>query len=447
MNSLKDKVVGSWYGMAVGDAMGLSAKSMKPETVRQLFGSMDGFKDVGPFIGKGIKRFKMQGLYGGQTQSALVIADSLLKNKKAVDHKISELLLKLGSNGPDHYFGVYRHPTKGFSQSVDSLKENPPRSPEHNRADAAFLTMGIPASLLHRDRPEIGMNLNIDIGLMMSRNLCEVTGLALTGYLASRFLLLASGSHSEAMVEAEKILIAAENFCQRIEARFRKIVPKLWDKTPESERGMLEQTIKSLREQWCVSFHELLNWICQNASDLHKIKIISPVQSYVLTLLPLCLLLVLREGRGFDSCLTTGLDMGKESDKTGVLIGSWAGAIYGWQKIPESWRSTLVNGKEIRIRGEGLFSRRFPKEAKDIFEMELGLTSKEFEVGKKFFPKNLSKFERPTPRPMLSWEDKNSNEPTIPEKSDVLNWRKFQKEKSKIKKERRKYLKKNKETY
>ena len=60
----------------------LSAKSMKPETVRQLFGSMDGFKDVRPFIGKGIKRFKMQGLYGGQTQSALVIADSLLKNKK-----------------------------------------------------------------------------------------------------------------------------------------------------------------------------------------------------------------------------------------------------------------------------------------------------------------------------------------------------------------------------
>ena len=44
--------------MAVGDAMGLSAKSMKPETIQQLFGSMNSFKDVRPFIGKGIKRLK-----------------------------------------------------------------------------------------------------------------------------------------------------------------------------------------------------------------------------------------------------------------------------------------------------------------------------------------------------------------------------------------------------
>ncbi|SVC93111.1 uncharacterized protein METZ01_LOCUS345965, partial [marine metagenome] len=90
MNTLKDKVIGSWYGMAVGDAMGLSAKSMKPETVRQLFGSMDGFKDVRPFIGKGIKRFKMQGLYGRQTQSALAIADGLLINKKWETSEISQ---------------------------------------------------------------------------------------------------------------------------------------------------------------------------------------------------------------------------------------------------------------------------------------------------------------------------------------------------------------------
>ena len=49
--------------MALGDAMGLSAKCMKPETIQQLFGSMNSFKDVRPFIGKGIKRLKMQGLY------------------------------------------------------------------------------------------------------------------------------------------------------------------------------------------------------------------------------------------------------------------------------------------------------------------------------------------------------------------------------------------------
>ena len=65
----------------------------------------------------------------------------------------------------------------------------------------------------------------------------------------------------------------------------------------------------------------------------------------------------------------------------------------------------------------------FPKEAKDIYEMELGLTSKEFETGKKYFQKP-KKFTRPTPRPMLSWEDEDTKESNIPEKSDAVNWRK-----------------------
>jgi hypothetical protein len=133
--------------------------------------------------------------------------------------------------------------------------------------------------------------------------------------------------------------------------------------------------------------------------------------------------------------------MGKEADKIGALVGALAGAIYGWRKIPEPWRSGLVNFKEILIRGEGLFSGRFPKAAKDLYEMELGLTTKEFDVGRKYFSKTPVNFLRPTPRPKLSWEDGDNKKPTIPEKSDALNWRKFEKDKSRAKKDRRKYLK------
>ena len=446
MSTLKDKVVGSYYGMALGNAMGLSAKSLKPETVQQLFGSMDNFKDVSPFIGKGVKQFKMKGLYGHQTQSALVVSDCLLKNKKVDPKKISQLLLKMAANGPERYFGIFRHPGKGFFQSVSHINEEPPRIPEHDMADATFLSMGIPAGLFHRERPEVGIHLNIAIGLMMSRNLCEITGLTLTGYLASRLLQLESGNNSDALNQTEIILRDAEIFCQKIEARFRETAPNLWDTTPKSEHGMLEETIKNLREQWDIGFNDLLSWVCKNASERHKIKITSPAQGYVLTLLPLCLIIVLRKYHGFDSTLTNVLNMGKEADKTGILVGTWAGAIYGWHGIPESWRSGLVNGREIRIRGEGLFSNSFPKKAKDIYEMELGLTLKEFEVGKKY-SKKATTFARPTPRPILSWEDEDANKSNIPEKSDVVNWRKFEKDKSRTKKNRRNHLKINDEDY
>ena len=134
--------------------------------------------------------------------------------------------------------------------------------------------------------------------------------------------------------------------------------------------------------------------------------------------------------------------MGKEANKLGALTGVLAGAIYGWEGIPKLWRSGLVNIKEIRMRGDGLFSGRFPKAAKNLYEMELGLTTKEFDVGKKYFLKSPVKHFRPTPRPKLYWKGEDENESIIPDKSDIFNWRKFEKDKSKAKKERRKHLKK-----
>jgi hypothetical protein len=71
---------------------------------------------------------------------------------------------------------------------------------------------------------------------------------------------------------------------------------------------------------------------------------------------------------------------------------------------------------------------------------------KEFEVGKKY-SKKATTFARPTPRPILSWEDEDANKSNIPEKSDVVNWRKFEKDKSRTKKNRRNHLKINDEDY
>ena len=38
MKSIQDKIQGCWFGMAVGDAMGMAVKGLKPETVKQCFG-------------------------------------------------------------------------------------------------------------------------------------------------------------------------------------------------------------------------------------------------------------------------------------------------------------------------------------------------------------------------------------------------------------------------
>ena len=51
MDSNPEEVMGCFLGMAVGDAMGRAVKGLKPEAIRQIFGTIADYKDVRNIIG------------------------------------------------------------------------------------------------------------------------------------------------------------------------------------------------------------------------------------------------------------------------------------------------------------------------------------------------------------------------------------------------------------
>ena len=140
MVDLQDRVLGSWFGMAVGDALGQSVKGLKPETVKQYFQRVDDFKDTKPWIGKGIKRYRMKGLYGVQTQQALAVADSLLAKRKLDRADIADTLVRMSASGSDGYFGVFRRPEGCFYRAVQSL---PNRSDPLQAEDGGGLRLAL----------------------------------------------------------------------------------------------------------------------------------------------------------------------------------------------------------------------------------------------------------------------------------------------------------------
>ena len=83
MNVSPEKVMGCFLGMAIGDAMGRAVNGLKPEAIRQIFGTIEDYKDIRNIVGKGIKHYRMQGLYGAPTQCALAVCDGVLANKKS----------------------------------------------------------------------------------------------------------------------------------------------------------------------------------------------------------------------------------------------------------------------------------------------------------------------------------------------------------------------------
>ncbi len=435
MNDIsKEKIIGSCFGMAVGDAMGRAANGLKPAAMAQLFGPMDDYKDVRAILGKGIKNYRMKGLYGAPTQCALSVADALLNNKKQFLNESVNNIKELAKSGPEGYFGVYRNPSSCLWKAVDLLDHlEDGQVSEQNSCNALFATLAVPLALFQGRWSKTLARQCSEVCLLMSRNRFEVVGTVLTGFLVTRFLAL---SPEEIPSASADILREAEEVCQLAEAEYLQRFPNSEDggaKGPHAMSGAIKGMADKLQDA------DFLEWLCDYADSFTQLEIRHPSQGFVMTLLPLALFCVLQSPeKSFASSLSHSLSYGRETEKLGALVGAWAGALYGFEEIPTAWKSGLVNAKEIRLRAEALSARRLKKEHKHLLDMEAGMTDKEFEEGKRCLTKEMKKSSsRVQMQSSDLWDEEESYAPS---KEDRADWRKFHKEKTKLKRDRRKNI-------
>ena len=421
-------------GMAIGDALGQSVKGLKPETVKQYFKQVDNYHDVRPYIGKGIKQYRMAGLYGVQTQRALAVCDSLLKTKKPDGEDIARLLVTLGAHGPENYFGVFRRPEGCFYKSVQDLPNRPaPLWADQASAYACYFSMAVPLALyLHRPSKTL-MQYCIEAALLLSRHPWEVVGTAVTGFITARLI------NEQALPEGETLLREAAEFCGTAEAWYREHYPDrftLAEKNPEA----MSRTLGDLADQFAKGEPAgLPAWICENASSYTRTNIVHATQGHALTILPWALVRLLTAGSDFASGVAGTLNLGREADKLGALAGAWMGALNGFSGIPEGWKSGLVNCKEIKLRGEALARRKKGQVGKDLLDMELALTQKEAEERRKYRPKELQKADKKASVLEDLWLEEEGE--TLPRlKEDPRRWREFERDKTRKKRDRRRLL-------
>ncbi len=294
--------------------------------------------------------------------------------------------------------------------------------------------MAVPLALYLQRPSKTLMQYGIQTCLLLSRHPWEVTGTALAGFITARLL------NEEGLPEAAILLHEAAEFCETAEAAYRESYPDrfaLQEKDPQA----MSRTLHDLVDQFSKGERENLPaWICDNASSYIGTKIMHATQGHALTILPLALCHLLTRGADFAPVLTETLNLGREADKLGALVGAWAGAVHGISGIPDSWKSGLVNGKEIRLRGEALAKRKKGLAGRDLLEMELGLTQKEAEERRKYLPKEGRKSAKKSPVLEDLWLEEEDGDSLPQLKEDPQRWRQFEKDKTRKKRDRRRNL-------
>ncbi|MGP0628742.1 ADP-ribosylglycohydrolase family protein [Nitrospina sp. 32_T5] len=435
MSASDDKALGSWYGMAVGDALGQSVKGLKPETVKQYFKTVDAYHDVKPHIGKGVKRYRMRGLYGVQTQAALAVSEVLLTTKKPQPEAVADVLMRMGANGPEGYFGVFRRPEGCFYKTVESFPNRTAvaKSGEPYAFGSTF-SVAVPVAVYMKRNSVTFRSQCVEAARLFSRHPWEIVGTALTGFLVTRCLDLEPAAQPGGL---QHLFGDAAAFCGEVETTLQTEHGDVWHAV-EKDPQAFSKTFRELETRYEPGQRDALGkWIAKNASHFTGLDIVHPTQGHALTLLPFGLLMLVEGTGGFDALLTATLNHGREADKLGGLVGAWAGALYGLDAIPDAWRSGLVNAKEIKTRGEALARRKNLKSDKDLIAMELGLTNKEAEERKKFLPKETKKAaKKSTPLDDL-WLEEESRDTISQLKEDPYKWRQFERDKAKKKRDRR----------
>jgi hypothetical protein len=279
----------------------------------------------------------------------------------------------------------------------------------------------------------------VEACLLLSNSPWEVVGSALTGFMVNTFLALKPEDAEGARLA--DILLAAAEFAEQTESYLQKNYPEQWNKNDGENARALSRAIRLLRDNFNKTRDQLLELICKNASVHVKTTVYHATQGYTLTILPLALVMTLKEGGDLKTALTGALNLGREADKVGAIVGAWLGALHGFSQIPESWRTGLANAREIKARGEALFLRQDQKKLKDIVEMESGLTHKEHDDQKKYAVRDPKKAALKIEAHHVGFDDEDEAALSkAPKKDDPVKWKAFHKEKSRMKKDRRKNL-------
>ena len=288
---MEDRVKGSIFGLAIGDALGGPAEMKREREVRQLYGEL---KD---FVGAGWLNLQ-PGETTDDTAMMMALADSLIEKQGFDLEDIAKNYLRWYDTNPKDIGGTTR---RALAQLKAGVKPEESGLPSPNEGNGTIMRCA-PIGLAYYNRlKELEEYSRKDAAITHNSSICR-DGSFLVNLIISEIL---KGRNFDVFWQ-EKTVTKLPGFDEGL----RK--PFLHPTFISSPSGHVPQTLQAV-------FWALLN--CQS----------------------------------FEDCLVKVVNLGGDADTTGAIAGAIAGAQYGFEAIPKRWVNGLLLRDELVELSRELF--------------------------------------------------------------------------------------------
>jgi len=295
---LLDRARGSLAGLAVGDALGRPVEGMSAQEIREKFGSVSDFVNMTP---------------GGSddTEYALLTASAILKYGKDITaEQFADFWIAQVCPQTQAFAGA------GFSEmnAIQNLRNGlrPPFSGQHNHAWSDGLAMRVaPCGIISAGDYESAKRLAIADGMVSHSGEGIHSGVVIAVAIAAAM----NGSNASKVFDDACEAIPVDSWTYRSMNDVRKIVLE--------QRHLPKSELADLLLQKVAVVDYFYADLAPEAVSLAMAAVLYGAGDYVETLL-------------------FSVNLGRDADTIAAMAGAVAGAMSGYEAIPENWKKAVI---------------------------------------------------------------------------------------------------------
>lgn len=367
-----ERARGCLLGLAIGDALGAPLEGLSCQQVKAHYGHVEDYVDGSRAWKRKPFRWRMPGLYTGDTQQAIVLADVVVRRGRIEPGDVAEHYVRMASPRGE-FLGAHRAAGRSFRLVVQDLERGV--SPEETGQDSAGIGAAVrvaPLAIHHgRSGEDEGDSLNRDVvaaSLMTHRDFRSLAG-ALAVASACRRLLAGEEKTPSLLFRVAGDLIRAEDTLGT--QGFDKVAG--YGRHRRRLSNAIARVDSILDEPRDRAFAALVDEA--NRHDPQP-ACRRPTMGFPPACLPTCLYLLLTT-ESFEEAILEVVNLGGDADSAGAIVGALAGAHYGIDGIPTRLLDGLANRDGLERYASALAGVLSPEELPDLVETERRLTEQE----------------------------------------------------------------------